>query len=171
MIDRGALILALADDRRYRGLHRKPFDALTFTGRRGRELGQRYAAAIVAGEGVVEDLDEALALRAAAEKIGIHDLDVIVFEVPQEPKPAPRALPIAPAPPADGLEFMGYDVVEAIEPYFSPLATPDERTGSNAHGLIATREDAEVFAESLNATAREDPFVAVRVWLAHPPRT
>src|SRR4051794_16033813 len=115
MLDRGALVLERAEGRAYRGVHRRPLDAMPFTGRKGKTLARRYADAIVAGDGVLEDLDEALSMRDAAEAMGLHGLEVIVFEVPQEPLPGPRALPVAPTPPAEGLVLLGYDVIELIE--------------------------------------------------------
>ena len=69
MIDRGALVLALQGT--YRGLHRTPLDGMTFTGRKGRSLAERYTRAVIAGDGVLEDLDEAIALRDQARKLGL----------------------------------------------------------------------------------------------------
>jgi hypothetical protein len=165
MIDRGALVLAPFAGAPYRGVYRPPLDAQHFTGRRGRDLARRYREALVAGEGVIEDLDEAVALRDAATRIGIVGLEVVVFEIPQEPAPSARALPIAPLPPAEGLVLLGYDVIEPIEPFWSPLATASPPCPVNEHGLIARRADAEAFAQRENERgASEDVLVAVRVW-------
>jgi hypothetical protein len=165
MIDRGALVLAPYPDGAYRGVHRAPLDAQHFTGRRGRDLAERYRDAIVAGDGVIEDLDEAIDLLAAGSKIGLEGLEVIVFEIPQEPAPAPRALPIAPTPPAEGLELLGYDVIEPLEPYWSPLATATPPCPVNEHGLMVRRAEADAFVQQYNARPEtEDPLVAVRVW-------
>src|SRR5690242_153348 len=100
MIDRGALVLGRLGTAPYRGVHRPALDAQQFTGRKGKELARRYAEVVVSGEGVIEDLDDAFSLLASAEKIGITGLEVIVFEVPQEPLPTGRSLPVAPVPPA-----------------------------------------------------------------------
>ena len=115
MIDRGALVLGPSPvAASYRGVHRPPLDAQAFTGRRGRELARRYADAVVAGDGVIEDLDDAITLRGEATAMGIAGLDVVVFELPQEPAPRPGAVPIAFEPPAEGLRLLGYDVIESL---------------------------------------------------------
>lgn len=164
MIDRGALVVTRPAGAVYRGVHRASLDAAHFTGRKGKELAARYREWIVAGEGVLEDLDEAIELRDAAEKIGVTGLEVIVFEVPQEPPPPPRGLPIAPVPPAEGLILLGWDVIEVIEPFWSPLAQP-AATDLNEHRLFTDRASADAFAQNWNAThADEDPLVPVRVW-------
>jgi hypothetical protein len=164
MIDRGALVVTRPTGAVYRGVHRASLDATHFTGRKGKELAARYREAIVAGEGVLEDLDEAIELRNAAEKIGIVGLEVIVFEVPQEPPPPPRGLPIAPVQPAEGLVLLGWDVIEVIEPFWSPLTQP-AGTAVNEHGLLADRATADGYARTWNAAhTDDDPLVAVRVW-------
>lgn len=164
MIDRGALVLSRGAGR-YRGVYRPALDARRFTGRRGKDLVRRYRQAIVAGEGVIEDLDEAIALVREAAKLGVTDLEVVVFEVPQEPPPARGALPIVPTPPAEGLVLLGYDVIELMEPFWSPLAQEQPLPGLNAAGLFATRADAEAFAQAYNASPEhEEDLSPVRVW-------
>ena len=166
MIDRGALVLARAAEPSYRGVHRSALDSAAFTGRKGKDLAARYRDGVVAGEGVLEDLDEAIALRDVADKIGVTGLEVIVFEVPQEPMPVARGLPLAPVPPAEELILLGWDVIEVIEPFWSPLAQPSEEAPAvNAHGLLADRATADAYARAWNAAhADEEPLVAVRVW-------
>lgn len=164
MIDRGALVLAAPERGAYRGLRRRPLDGLAFTGRKGRDLARRYAQAVVEGEGVLEDLDEAIALRAEALKMGFRDVDVVVFAVPQTPW-NPKALAVVEPAPAEDLEFLGWDVIEPIEPWDSPLAAESPPVPVNAFGLLDDRAGAEALAERTNATAPGDePFVAARVW-------
>lgn len=165
MIDRGALVLAPRAGSLYRGLYRTPLDGVTFSDRRGRDVARRYAELLVEGEGVIEDLDDALALRSEAGRHGAEALDVVVFAVPQTPW-VPKGLPVVEAPPADDLEPLGWDVVEPLEPWFSPLATAaSENLPLNAHGLFEDRNGAERHAAHCNETdAPEDPYVAVRVW-------
>jgi hypothetical protein len=165
MIDRGALILGPHPSGRYRGVHRTPLDGQRFTGRKGRALAKRYADALVAGEGVIEDLDDAMQMLAGAAKMGIEDLEVVVFEVPHEPTPTNPALALVPNAPAEGLVLLGHDVFEPIEPYASPLAceAPDCRV--NDAGLIDRRADAEAYARA--ATARggfDEALVVARIW-------
>jgi hypothetical protein len=165
MIDRGALVLEMPQGGAYRGVNRPALDAQKFTGRKGRDLAQRYRDAIVAGDGVLEDLDDAIELRAAAEHIGVTGLEVIVFEVPQEPMPRPGALPIATNPPAEGLLLLGWDVIEVLEPFWSPLASPDAGRAVNDHALFPDRTSADAFARTWNeAHADDEPVVAVRIW-------
>lgn len=164
MIDRGALVLARTGAA-YRGPHRPALDAQPFTGRKGKALAERYRARLTDGEGVLEDLDDAIAMRDECARIGAGELEVLVFEVPQEPAPTGRSLPIAPTPPAEGLAMLGYDVIELLEPYWSPLAgyAPDE---GNEFGLYRTRAEADAHASTHNAREDlEDPLVTVRVWL------
>jgi hypothetical protein len=164
MIDRGALVLAPADGSSYAGLRRTPLDGLPWTGRKGKDLARRYACRIVEGDGVLEDLDEAIALRDAARAMGFPTVDVVVFAVPQTPW-SPRALPVLEAPPADDLEFLGWDVIEALEPWDSPLARPGHGEVVNAHGLLDDRGRAERLAARLEAeTPGDAPWVAVQVW-------
>jgi hypothetical protein len=165
MIDRGALVLARDPTRPYRGVNRPGLDAQAFTGRKGRDLAQRYRDAVIAGEGVLEDLDDAIELRDAAARLGLNTLEVIVFEVPQEPAPRTGGLAIAVNPPAEGLVLLGWDAIEMLEPFWSPLAHAATEVPRNPHGLIAERADAEQFVRSWNERhADDDPVVAVRIW-------
>lgn len=164
MIDRGALILAPKGS--YRGLYRPTLDGLGLTGKARRRLVERYTAAVVAGDGVLEDLDEALALCAEARRMGVEGVEVIVLEVPQEPF-APGRLDVVAVPPAAELTLLGWDVVEGLEPYHSPLAADPPPAGVNEHGLLPSRRDAEALAARLNdANPDDEPFVATRVWAA-----
>lgn len=164
MIDRGALVLSRAPNERYRGAHRTPLDGMQFTGRKGRDLGRRYASAVVAGDGVLEDLDEAIAFMHEARELGLGALEVIVFEVPQTPF-VRHSLPVIEAPPAEDLALLGWDVIEPIEPYFSPLSSGDAGQKPNDYGLLATRAEAEALAASLNRESPGDEdYVAARVW-------
>lgn len=164
MIDRGALVLAPSEKGPYRGVHRRPLDGLAFTGRKGKELARRYAAHIVEGEGVLDDLDDAIALRDEAARMGFHDLDVVVFVVPQTPW-NPRALGLVEEPPADDLVAVGWDVIEPIEPWHSPLAMGTPPVAVNAAGLCETRAEAEALAARVNEESPGDEaYVAVRVW-------
>ncbi len=164
MIDRGALVLAPRAGVSYRGVNRTPLDGLAYTGRKGKELARRYAAHIVEGEGVLEDLDDAISMREEARRMGFADLDVVVFVVPQTPW-APKSLPVVEAPPADDLEALGWDVFEPIEPWCSPLAVEAPPAPVNANGLLDDRGAAEALASKLNAEAPGDePYVAALVW-------
>lgn len=168
MIDRGALVVATpTGGSPYRGVNRPPLDGQRFTGRTGKELAQRYRSVIVAGEGVIEDLDEAIALRMAAVKIGVT-VEVIVFELPQEPRPREGALPVASTPPAEGLELLGYDTIEPLEPFWSPLAVATGSMGNartNEHGLFGGRAEADAFRTIWSKTHPNDEALeAVRVW-------
>lgn len=164
MIDRGALVLALYEKGSYRGVHRKPLDGLAFTGRKGKELARRYAAHLVEGDGVLDDLDDAIALRDEATRMGFRDLDVVVFAVPQTPWNA-RALPLADDAPADDLEPLGWDVIEPIEPWHSPLAAASAPVAVNTFGLCETRGEAETLAARINAESPGDEaYVTARVW-------
>ncbi len=170
MIDRGALVVAIpTGGSTYRGVNRPPLDGQTFTGRRGKDLAQRYRDGLVAGEGVIEDLDEAIAVRDAAVKIGIA-VEVIVFELPQEPRPKAGSLPIAPTPPVEGLAFLGYDAIEPLEPYWSPLAVATGSMGAshtNEHGLFVGRAEADSFKLTWSKThPNDDALEVVRVWAA-----
>lgn len=165
MIDRGALVLARDANSAYRGVHRPALDAVA-SAKRFTKLRERYRDALSRGDSVIEDLDEALALAREA-RAGSLRVDVIVFEVPQDPAPAKGALPIAPTPPADDLEFVGWDVIELLEPWCSTLVLHGAAVERNAHGLIARRADAEALSTAHNARPdTEDPTRAVRVWLA-----
>ena len=87
-----------------------------------------------------------------------------MFEVPQEAS-APGALPLAAAPPADGLALLGWDVFEPLEPWWSAISKGREGCALNASGLFDRRADAERLAASLNDDDPEDHVVAARVWL------
>ncbi len=164
MIDRGALVLAPAPQGPYRGVHRPPLDGLAFTGRKGKDLARRYVGLVVEGEGVLEDLDDAIALRDDARKMGFTDLDVVVFVVPQVPW-VPKGLPVLEAPPADDLEPLGWDVFEPIEPWHSPLAGDAPSVPVNAFGLLEDRGAAEALAARTNDDSPGDePYVTARVW-------
>ncbi len=171
MIDRGALLLATAAPGTYRGAHRPPLDAWSWKKGPGRELRDRYREGVVDGEGVLEDLDEALAMRDEALRLRHPGLDVVVFEVPQGDW-VPGALPIASEPPADGLTLTGWDVIELVEPFWSPLAKPAPETASetrNDAGLFETRAAAERFAQAYNAAHPDDePLSAARIWVLTP---
>jgi hypothetical protein len=163
MIDRGALVLAPAESP-YRGLRRKPLDGLAWTGRKGKDLARTYAQRIVEGDGVIDDLDDAIAMRDAARAMGFGGVDVVVFAVPQTPW-NPKGLPVAEPAPADDLELLGWDVIEPIEPWDSPLARPGHGEDVNAHGLLSDRSTAERLAARTEAeTPGDEPWVAVRVW-------
>ena len=165
MIDRGALVLARDDKHSYRGVHRPSLDAVA-SHKRFARLRQRYRDALMEGDSVIDDLDEALAIAADARAAALS-VDVIVFEVPQEPMPSKGALPIAPSPPADELDFVGWDVIELLEPWCSVLVLRGAAVARNEHGLIARRADAEAIADEHNGREdTEDPVRAVRVWLA-----
>jgi hypothetical protein len=165
MIDRGALVLARDANTSYRGVHRPALDAIA-TAKRFTKLRERYRDALLRGDSVIEDLDEALAFARDA-RAGSLSVDVIVFEVPQDPAPAKGALPIAPSAPADDLEFVGWDVIELLEPWCSTLVLRGTTLERNAHGLLARRADAEQLSAEHNARPdTEDPTRAVRVWLA-----
>ncbi len=165
MIDRGALVLARESTANYRGVHRPALDSAA-AGRRFEKLRQRYRSAILQGDSVIDDLDVALALAREARENGLR-VDVIVFEVPQEAAPIRGALPIAPTAPADELDFVGWDVIELLEPWCSVLVLRGTGVARNEHGLVAKRSDAEQIAVDHNALAdTEDPVRAVRVWLA-----
>ncbi len=165
MIDRGALVLARDANTSYRGVHRPALDAIA-TAKRFSKLRERYRDALLRGDSVIEDLDEALAFARDA-RAGSLSVDVIVFEVPQDPAPAKGALPIAPSAPADDLDFVGWDVIELLEPWCSTLVLRGTTLERNAHGLLARRADAEQLSAEHNARPdTEDPTRAVRVWLA-----
>lgn len=166
MIDRGALLLRRGDGG-YRGPWRPPLDAVS----RGappalRRVVDDYRAALLLGDGVLEDLDEAVALRDRARAAGATDVELVVFEAPQPA--APGALPVASDAPAEGLAFAGWDVIEAIEPWCSTLRDATNPLPRNAFGLLDDRAAAEAIAREANAAGPEDELVAVRVWLAEP---
>jgi hypothetical protein len=164
MIDRGALLLAPREGSPYRGLRRTPLDGLAWTGRKGKELARRYAAHIVEGDGVLDDLDDAIGMRDEARAMGFADVDVVVFAVPQT-EWVPKGLPVMEEAPADDLEFLGWDVVEPIEPWDSALVKEGHGAEVNAHGLLAGRGAAETLAAKVEAaTPGDEPWVAVRVW-------
>lgn len=165
MIDRGALIVARVEGA-YRGVHRPSLDAVCPAGKAGAGLKRRYVDAVVAGDGVLEDLDEAAELLDAARAIRLGDVDLVVFEVPQEPAAA-GALPVASPPPAEGLALLGWDVFEPLEPWWSAISKGREGCALNAHGLFDRRADAERLAAALNTDDAEDHVVVGRVWLHH----
>jgi hypothetical protein len=168
MIDRGALILARDARHAYRGVHRPALDAVALGGR-ARALRERYRAALLEGDSVLDDLDLALSLAADARRAGVA-VDVLVFEVPQEPAPARGSLPIAPTPPSDELILLGHDVIELLEPWCSVLVLRGTSRERNEHGLLSRRAEAEALADEHNAREdTEDPVRAVRVWLAPEP--
>jgi hypothetical protein len=163
MIDRGALVLGPRDASTYRGPHRTPLDGFAFTGRKGKDLARRYASALIAGDGVIEDLDEAIALCHEARRLGFTDVDVVVFVVPQVPQVV-RGLPVIEPPPADDLELLGWDVIEPIEPWHSPIAKSHSYV-VNPWGLLLDRSSAESVATRTNEQTPGDvPYVAVQVW-------
>ncbi|MDP3276106.1 MAG: hypothetical protein Q8Q09_12980 [Deltaproteobacteria bacterium] len=160
MIDRGALIVASATGH-YRGVHRAPLDAIS-SEKRHAKLRSQYREALAEGDCVIDDLDVAIALAKSAREAKL-DVEVIVFEVPQEPF-VRGALPIVIAPPENELVFLGYDVIEVIEPFVSLLSV-HALAGVNPHGLFAARAAAETIASVHNAEpSTEDRAVAVRVW-------
>lgn len=162
MIDRGALVLSRVPT--YQGLHRPALDAVTPRNKRGHALARRYADAVVEGEGVLEDLDEALEMRNQGRAMGL-DVDVVVFEVPQRPA-APGGLPVVAEPPAEGLRLVGWDAVEALEPWWSPFSSGGGDVARNAAGLLDDRTQCERFVAAHNAAAPDEPLVAVRIWIA-----
>lgn len=164
MIDRGALIVERRRNGGYRGVQRAPLDALC-PDKKQKKLRDDYRALIVEGDGVLTDLDEAIALLKQAIERKI-DVELIVFEVPQEAMPTRTALPLALEPPADNLVLLGYDVIELLEPYCSQLAISPGADELNEHGLLPTRGGAEGLAKTFNAQPEiEDPLHAVRVWV------
>ncbi len=177
MIDRGALLLRWNPAVPYRGLHRTPLDGAPAPDARVARLYARYREALASGDGVLEDLDDALTMRLQAERAGARDVEVIVFEVPQERAQRPGALPIATAAPAAELELLGYDVCELMEPWWSCVRagacedggtnTMQSASSVNAHGLLESRQQAERCAAAWNARAETDEQVsAVRVYRA-----
>ena len=71
---------------------------------------------------------------------------------------------VSPAP-AEGLTLLGWDVLEPIEPFWSPLAAEElHAAGLNAHGLFDTRAAAESFAAA-GTWDVDEPLVAARIWL------
>jgi hypothetical protein len=163
MIDRGALVLAHAESQRYRGARRASLDGMGLRGSGSGALKARYREAVVAGEGVVEDLDEAIDMADHARRLGAT-VDVVVFEVPQGAAVA-GALPVVSPAPAEGLTLLGWDVLEPIEPFWSPLAAEElHAAGLNAHGLFDTRAAAESFAAA-GTWDVDEPLVAARIWL------
>lgn len=165
MIDRGALVRAPVEGSPYRGPHRPPLDAMRFTGRKGKELAREYQEAVGAAGGVLEDLDDAIAFTQRAQQMGFLQLEVIVFEVPQEPAPRAGTLPVAPTPPAEGLELLGWDVIELLEPWWSPLSKKDHTAATNSYGLFSTRKEAEDFCTEYNSKKPDDELHTIRVWL------
>ncbi len=166
MIDRGALVLELPAEG-YRGVHRRPLDAMPFTGRKGKDLGRRYTAGILEGDGVLEDLDEALSLRDAVRGIGLA-VEVVVFEVPRVDS-APGGLEVIATPPAEGLSLLGWDVFESMEPWWSPISSAPRDATRNAAGLFATRREAERYLDAWAAdpaNETDEPMVVARIWVA-----
>lgn len=167
MIDRGALVLSIDRRHAYRGVYRPALDAVAL-GRRLAPLQARYRRALVEGDTVIDDLDVATQLAREARAAGL-DVEVVVFEAPQERAPQRGALPLAPTPPDEGLILAGYDVIELLEPWCSTLITRGSPLALNAFGLLDRRRDAENLAAEQNARDdAEDPVHAVRVWLAAP---
>lgn len=162
MIDRGALVLAASAE--YRGLHRRSLDAVTPRNKRGHALARRYVEAVVDGEGVLEDLDDAIEMRDLAREMGL-DVDVVVFEVPQRPS-VPGALPVVAEAPAEGLRLAGWDAVELLEPWWSPLSSGAVDVARNAAGLFDDRGACERFVAARNAEQPDEPLAAVRIWIA-----
>jgi hypothetical protein len=168
MIDRGALVLGRDAAHAYRGVHRPALDAIALA-KRSSSLRKRYRDALIDGDSVIDDLDLAVELAVDARKASLS-VDVIVFELPQEPAPARGVLPIAPSPPSDELVLLGYDVIELLEPWCSALVLRGTTLARNEHGLLARRADAEQLAAEHNAREdTEDPVRAVRVWLLPEP--
>lgn len=169
MIDRGALVLATGLEGAYRGVCRPALDAWTWRHKgKGRLLSDRYRDHVLDGEGVIEDLDEALSLREEALRLGHPGVDVIVFEVPNGPW-VPGALPVATDPPAEGLVLLGWDAFELMEPWWSPLgkgADDVDRAALNTNGLFPGRGAAEEYIARYTARCPdEEPLVAARIWL------
>lgn len=166
MIDRGALLL-LRGDGTYRGTWRAALDVGASTASpKLRAVMTAYREALVEGDGVLEDLDEAVALRDRARTAGLADVELVVFEVPQPPPPG--ALPVASDAPAEGLTFAGWDVIEPIEPYCSALRDAKDPLSRNRFGLLDARATAESLARARNASGDEDEVQAARIWLAEP---
>ncbi len=176
MIDRGALILGRREGQRYRGIRRETLDGMTLRGSGSGALRARYREAVVAGEGVVEDLDEALDMADHARRLGA-EVEVVVFEVPHAQEAAGvgpgsgvrGALAVLSPPPAEGLLCLGWDLVEPIEPWWSPLSAdpaPDARL--NPYGLFDTRAEAERFA-AVGPWDLDEPLVAARIWVSADP--
>ncbi len=167
MIDRGALIVEGRPHGGYRGVHRTALDAL-LREKKQKSLVEKYREALIEGEGVLTDLDEAIELLVEAqERKAIVEL--IVFEVPQEPAAARGSLPMALEPPAENLTLLGYDIIELIEPYCSPLSSMPGGDELNEHGLLPSRASADGLALSFNNHPEvEDPLHPVRVWLYVP---
>ncbi|TAK26518.1 MAG: hypothetical protein EPO40_20705 [Myxococcaceae bacterium] len=170
MIDRGALVLEAAlQEGAYRGVCRPALDNWKWNHRgKGRALNERYRDNVLEGDGVIEDLDEALALRDEAHKLGHPGVDVIVFEVPNGPW-VPGSLPVATTPPAEGMVLLGWDAFELMEPWWSPLgkgADDIDRSQLNANGLFPGRGAAEEYAARYAGLhPDEEPLVAARIWL------
>lgn len=164
MIDRGALLLLRGPDA-YRGASRP---ALDVDGAHAppalRPVIADYRAALVAGDGVLEDLDEAIALRDRARAAGRPEVELVVFEVPQPP--APGALPLAADSPSEGLRFAGWDVIEPLEPWWSLLRDAKEPLPRNAFGLLDDRAAAESLARAAAVDDPDEAPVAARIWLA-----
>jgi hypothetical protein len=116
-------------------------------------------------------LPVAVAMRDEALRLRHPGLDVVVFEVPQGDW-IPGALPLASDPPADGLTLTGWDVIELVEPFWSPLAKPALDSANeprNDAGLFETRAAAERFAQAYNAAHPDDePLAAARIWVLTP---
>jgi hypothetical protein len=125
-----------------------------------------YREALVEGEGVLEDLDEATALLAQAREAGATEAELVVFEIPQPPTPG--SLPLLSDVPAEGLTLAGWDVIEGIEPFCSALRDAPDPLRRNAFGLLELRADAESLARARNEAGVEDELHAARIWLATP---
>lgn len=168
MIDRGALVLEAVLAGAYRGVCRPAVDAWAWRKGKGRLVSERYREGVMDGEGVIEDLDEALEIRDEANKLGHPGVEVMVFEVPNGPW-VPGSLPVATEAPAEGLRLLGWDVFELMEPWWSPLgkgADDVDRSRLNDSGLFAGRGAAEEYiARYVERCPDEEPLVAARIWL------
>lgn len=166
MIDRGALLL-LPGPGAYRGTSRPALDADAARAPAPlRAVIDAYRTAIVEGDGVLEDLDEAIALRDRARAAGLADVELVVFEVPQPPPPG--ALPVAADAPSAGLRFAGWDVIEPLEPWWSRVRDAVEPLRRNAFGLLDDRAEAESLAASTTVADGDEPLTPARIWLAEP---
>lgn len=115
---------------------------------------------------MLEDLDEAVELLNGAIAIGLDAMELIVFDVPGE-NVSKTSLTVVAPPPAEGLKLLGWDVFEALEPWWSLLSTPPAKTEweLNENGLFGRRAEAARRAEEFNGNGLEDPVIVGRVWL------
>jgi len=153
-------------------MRREALDGMPLRGSGSGALRTRYREAVVAGEGVVEDLDDALDMADHARRLGAA-VEVVVFEVPQFQEAGTGtvlrgSLPVVPTAPAEGLVCLGWDLVEPIEPWWSPLATSGPvAPGLNAHGLFEGRAAAEKYAAE-GIWDVDEALVAARIWVSAP---